>query len=263
MEKIILFLGIISMAFAVSIEMDIQDVATPEDIIPEDIEMDFQDVATPEDTIPEDRAACRNLYPDSNCNSWRNPHCTRGQYVSFMAKNCKKTCNKCSSGGSGNSAAVAAVKAHNDERAKYYSGHKVSWSTALASKAEKINRERGCDYKHSPRTSRNRPRRSGENLYTHGWNIGQNVQWGGLKNVEEAFVDAVKEWATEKSLMEKQGYKLRKSYYSGGWGHYSQIVWKKATKIGCAACSPRKYKSSGTVVRCLYDQGNLLGASIY
>merc|ERR1739848_634191 len=135
-------------------------------------EMDIQDVATPEDIIPEDRAACRNLIPDGNCNRWKNPHCFRGRSVSWMAKNCKKTCNKCSSGGSGNSAAAAVVKAHNDERAKYYSGYKVSWSTALASKAEKINRERGCDFQHSPSSRR----RAGENLYWYSRsNVSQNV----------------------------------------------------------------------------------------
>ena len=130
-------------------------------------------------------------------------------------------------GGSGNSAAVAAVKAHNDERAKYYSGHKVSWSTALASKAEKINRERGCDFKHDGRGS-------GENLSWHSRNIDPRA----IKNVADAFVKAVKSWASEKSLMDKQGYKLRKSYYSCNgcsssevWSHYTQIVWKKTTKV--------------------------------
>ena len=79
-----------------------------------------------------------------------------------------------------------------------------------------------CDYKHDARGS-------GENLYWYSRNIGQNKK--------AAFVRAVKKWSCEKSSMDRQGYKLRKGYYSSGksgcasWGHYSQIVWKKTTKV--------------------------------
>jgi hypothetical protein len=43
--------------------------------------------------------------------------------------------------------------------------------------------------------------------------------------------------------------------YTGGFsenaGHYTQLMWKGAKEVGCAAV--------GDIAACLYDQGNIIG----
>jgi pathogenesis-related protein 1 len=67
---------------------------------------------------------------------------------------------------------------------------------------------------------------------------------------------AVDMWASEKS-----GYTYEKSYaFSSDTGHYTQIVWRKSTRIGCASAKC----SRSTVVVCRYEPpGNFLGAEIF
>lgn len=49
-----------------------------------------------------DNVDCANIQDDGHCNYWASPNnyfgenlCTTGDYVDWMATNCKKTCNKC------------------------------------------------------------------------------------------------------------------------------------------------------------------------
>lgn len=50
-------------------------------------------------------------------------------------------------------------------------------------------------------------------------------------------------------------------------GHYTQLMWKDATKLGCARIpcedtvidSKNKYKSKGSMIVCDYDKGNIGG----
>jgi uncharacterized protein YkwD len=67
---------------------------------------------------------------------------------------------------------------------------------------------------------------------------------------------AVELWASE-----KKNYVYAKSYeFSTNTGHYTQIVWRDSTQIGCASAKC----SRSTVVVCRYQpQGNFLGAAIY
>lgn len=66
-----------------------------------------------------------------------------------------------------------------------------------------------------------------------------------------AGVDAVDRWYAEcpnyKSVPSKP------SDFTGGpeIGYYTQVVWKDAKKVGCAAV--------GSIAACLYDYGNMLG----
>jgi hypothetical protein len=59
-------------------------------------------------------------------------------------------------------------------------------------------------------------------------------------------------WYDEEPL-----YDYASANYVSGAGHFTQMVWKSATKIGCgiAQCS-----GMPNYVTCRYDKGNLIGS---
>ena len=82
-------------------------------------------------------------------------------------------------------------------------------------------------------------------------NYGENCYWSSTSSVTpDAAILAFNE--------EKEMYNYGPVSYQNfnGTGHYTQVVWYRTTKVGCAAVSG----SSGTYVVCNYDPpGNLIG----
>ncbi|KAF8426619.1 CAP domain-containing protein [Tirmania nivea] len=60
---------------------------------------------------------------------------------------------------------------------------------------------------------------------------------------------------------EWQDYPFDKPDFYSGTGHFTQVVWKAATKIGCAqkVCNGAN-GTPGTYYSCNYDEGNLIGS---
>lgn len=107
---------------------------------------------------------------------------------------------------------------HNYWRAKVRTSP-VVWSDQLATFAQAWANElakRGCEMKHRPSKGK--------------WNgsaYGENIYWSsGLKNQPEDVVDA---WASEVVYYDSILGKCK----DGVCGHYTQLVWKKTTEVGC------------------------------
>jgi pathogenesis-related protein 1 len=136
----------------------------------------------------------------------------------------------------------AILSYHNEVRAsvnvppliwsKMLSQHATAWGATLAAK--------GCSLDHS------------EDL-----NYGENLFIGSASLNHEAVVEAAKSWESEK--INYSGEPLKKAN-SSQVGHYTQMVWRNTTELGCAkvACN------NEVIVVCNYNPaGNQLGAKPY
>jgi len=65
------------------------------------------------------------------------------------------------------------------------------------------------------------------------------------------------QWKSEKSDFLKAG--VVDHYKGGDWGHYSQIVWAKATEVGCGVAKCNDHK----LLVCKYNTGNVSGQQVY
>lgn len=128
---------------------------------------------------------------------------------------------------------------HNADRAKH-SASALTWDSTLASAAAKW--AAGCQWKHTP----NNP-------------YGQNIAAGTAGDFGAK--DSCSMWYDEVSQ-----YSFASGAYSDATGHFTQMVWKSTTKLGCAIqdCSASQMglgsKGSATYVVCNYDPpGNVIG----
>jgi pathogenesis-related protein 1 len=145
--------------------------------------------------------------------------------------------------------AQAYVDAHNAVRAAVeapsnYAGTwqplaPVSWSNEIAATAQEwanhLKDTMGCGLEHAQGTG-------------YGENLAGGTDVGAQK--------AVDMWAAE-----KKNYTYSPDYeFDGNTGHYTQIVWRKSTHIGCASAKC----PDSNVVACRYDPpGNFIGDDIF
>ncbi|KAL0798221.1 hypothetical protein Bca101_053395 [Brassica carinata] len=97
-----------------------------------------------------------------------------------------------------------------------------------------------------------RTRRGDCNLIHSGGPYGENLFWGSGKGWTPR--DAVAGWASERKYYDRRTYRCKAN---GDCLHYTQLVWKKSMRIGCAMgfC-----KSGDTFIICDYDPpGNIVG----
>ncbi|KAI7741610.1 hypothetical protein M8C21_025649 [Ambrosia artemisiifolia] len=134
------------------------------------------------------------------------------------------------------------VKAHNVVR-KEVGLAPVKWNTSIAKFAESYahKRKSDCALVHS----RNK-------MY------GENIALGYGPNGEFSGLDAVKLWVDEKAYYNYESNSCRPSKMCG---HYTQIVWKKSTHIGCGRA---KCQNNAYFVTCnYYPPGNYIGEKPY
>lgn len=132
------------------------------------------------------------------------------------------------------------VDAHNRVRAAV-GVPPLAWSNKVAEVAQNwadgLKATRGCDMKHS------------SNSY------GENLFWGSGKRWTMS--EAVASWAEEKA---DYTYASNSCRSGGVCGHYTQVVWKKSTVVGCGMA----FCGSAMVVVCNYDPpGNYVGQKPY
>uniref|UniRef100_A0A0D3F538 non-specific serine/threonine protein kinase n=1 Tax=Oryza barthii TaxID=65489 RepID=A0A0D3F538_9ORYZ len=105
------------------------------------------------------------------------------------------------------------------------------------------------------------------NLQHSGGPYGESIFWGSA-GANWTAANAVASWASEKqfyncsdgSCAGDQGWHSEKQFYK--CGHYTQMVWAKTTKVGCAAVNCDADR--GTFIICDYDPpGNVLGVQAY
>lgn len=137
--------------------------------------------------------------------------------------------------------AQAMVAAHNAVRAEVGVGP-VEWDRAVAAYAQGYvaTLAASCSLSHSSS-------QYGENL----------AAWSGVRPVSQA----VTQWASEKALYHGGGG----PFESGdGAGHYTQVVWRASTRIGCGRTICKNGGFEMTLISCNYSPvGNMMGAAVY
>ncbi|KAL6880394.1 hypothetical protein ACP4OV_011959 [Aristida adscensionis] len=133
------------------------------------------------------------------------------------------------------------VELHNAARAEVGVGP-VSWDETVAAYAESYAGQRAGDCA----------------LVHSGGPYGENIFWGSAGG-EWSASDAVGSWVGE-----KQFYDHGSNSCAAGQtcGHYTQVVWRDSTAIGCArvVCD----NNAGVFVVCSYNPpGNVVGQSPY
>ncbi|CAN0921007.1 Pathogenesis-related protein 1 [Linum grandiflorum] len=130
------------------------------------------------------------------------------------------------------------INAHNRARAAVGVG-RMRWDNRVAAFARDYGNKikANCDFKHS------------------GGPYGENLAFG---RPDITGTKSVQMWVDEKKF-----YNCRANRCTGGeCGHYTQVVWKDSTKLGCARvkCNGNK----GTIVICNYSPpGNFRGRRPY
>jgi pathogenesis-related protein 1 len=118
---------------------------------------------------------------------------------------------------------------------KSLAGYAQSWADHLASTS--------CRMEHRPHFGKWK-QKYGENLFTG---------TAGYYGVE----DAARAWEREKSLYHGEPLNSSNWYPSG---HYTQLIWKNTSQIGCAKAECR----GSVIVVCNYDPpGNVMGQKPY
>lgn len=136
----------------------------------------------------------------------------------------------------------AVLSYHNEVRAsvnvpplawsKELAQHATNWSANLAA--------HGCAMEHSQDS-----------------NYGENLYMGASSEGHDAVVLAAKAWESEK--INYSGEPLKKAYLSQA-GHYTQMVWRTTTQLGCAKVSC----GDNLIVVCNYaPAGNIMGKKPY
>ncbi len=152
---------------------------------------------------------------------------------------------------------IGMTKAHNDVRSAL-GVQGLIWSDELADYAQEwanyLAKKNRCQLKHRPNHGKYK-RHYGENLYAGG-----AVRWSdGRTEIQKVSPDmVVKPWAEEVKDYDYESNTCRKGKVCG---HYTQIVWKDSTKLGCAMafCSDKNQ-----VWVCSYDPpGNYIGRKPY
>nr|AHE81264.1 pathogenesis-related protein 1-21 [Triticum aestivum] len=128
------------------------------------------------------------------------------------------------------------VNLHNRARAADGVGA-VTWDNSVARSAQDYANKRAADCR----------------LQHSGGPFGENIFWGSGQSWTAA--NAVKSWVDE-----KRNYHLNTNTCDAGkvCGHYTQVVWRKSTRIGCArvVCAGNR----GVFIICNYNPpGNFNG----
>ncbi len=154
------------------------------------------------------------------------------------------------------------LKLHNQARAEVGVEQKLKWSDTIAGDAQKYADELARDGKFEHDTDRNH-----KDGYGHG-DYGENLF---ASSYDASFSDAVKAWVDEKQ------------HYTYGifgdsstckkeeqCGHYTQVIWKDTSIVGCAKSKYLKavpkygIKRGWSVIVCKYQTpGNVLGEKPY
>ncbi|XP_074567775.1 pathogenesis-related protein 1-like [Curcuma longa] len=133
------------------------------------------------------------------------------------------------------------VNAHNAARSNVGAGlPPVSWDSRVAAYAQNYanQRARDCQLVHS------------------GGPYGENIFWGSGRDFTAA--DAVGAWVAE-----RQYYDYASNSCAAGQvcGHYTQVVWRSSTAIGCGRV---RCNSGAIFIVCNYNpRGNIVGQRPY
>ncbi|CAO3693401.1 unnamed protein product [Rhizopus stolonifer] len=121
------------------------------------------------------------------------------------------------------------VSAHNKVRSKHHSPA-LKWNKTLASYAQKWSD--GCVFEHS------------------GGQYGENLALG-----YPSWASAIDGWYSE-----VKDYNYNKPGFSMDTGHFTQIVWKATTEVGCGVTACDNLGKGSKLYTCSYKEpGNMVG----
>lgn len=143
----------------------------------------------------------------------------------------------------GSDVANGFLKAHNDYRAAHGAAP-LAWDDALATASDAYASK--CVYGHD----KNRGDNIGENIYASGSSAPLTTtdpSWPGKST--KAWYDEIKDWNFATSASN-----------GGVTGHFTQVVWKTTTKVGCAVANcPGMLMANSIFVVCRYSPaGNFM-----
>jgi pathogenesis-related protein 1 len=128
----------------------------------------------------------------------------------------------------------------------------LTWSDELAQYAQswatEVAANRSCQMQHRPADA------------SDPWNekYGENIYWGGGTGWSPTVLDAVADWGTEKNDFD---FNIKDCKNGAECGHYTQMIWKKTTKVGCGIA---KCADGNVIVVCNYNPpGNFGGEKPY
>ncbi len=153
-------------------------------------------------------------------------------------------------GSAGEPAELAGITdAHNTARAAENAGlPALTWDPALAAIAKawgsQCKSDDGALIDHNAGRSNGYPTYVGENIYA---SSGSATGPG-----------AVSSWVSE-----KKNYNYAKNSCSGVCGHYTQVVWKSTTKLGCALVNCPNLRYPSTIICDYGPGGNMSGQRPY
>lgn len=124
--------------------------------------------------------------------------------------------------------AAAVLSAHNTRRA-LHGAPALTWNTDMASYASSISSK--CVFEHS------------------GGPYGENLA-AGYPTPD----DAIEAW-----YVENTSYNYAAGLFSEATGHFTQLVWKSATMVGCGIATCGTSTTPGDMLTCEYDTGNVIG----
>ncbi|XP_052021993.1 GLIPR1-like protein 1 [Apodemus sylvaticus] len=148
---------------------------------------------------------------------------------------------------------TAFVDIHNELRRKVQPPasdmNQVVWDKSLAKLAKTWTRE--CKFAHNPCASKRYGCLQDFDF------IGENIYLGALNTEPE---DVVRNWYNE-----SKDYNFDQNTCSNTCGHYTQVVWGKTFKIGCAVSNcPNLLGATAGLFACNYvPAGNMLGLRPY
>lgn len=126
------------------------------------------------------------------------------------------------------------VRAHNTQRAKH-GAPALRWSATVAAVAQQWAETNA---------------RENRMYHRPGGKYGENIYWTSGGKVTGTV--AVNAWYNEVSQ-----YNFAKPGFSGATGHFTQVVWKGTTEVGCGQARDAK---GGTYIVCNYNPpGNMQG----
>ncbi|SFV62830.1 SCP-like family protein [hydrothermal vent metagenome] len=135
-----------------------------------------------------------------------------------------------------------AVSRHNEIRAEVFNGSSVVWSDTVATTAQDYANylANTGNWEHDISSG------YGENLY--------------VTSENPSYEEAINYW-----YQEKKNYNYENNSCNGTCGHYTQIIWKDTTEIGCGkAIYTTGNMKNWTVVVCRYNPaGNYIGDRPY
>jgi pathogenesis-related protein 1 len=135
----------------------------------------------------------------------------------------------------------SALDRHNAIRAEVFRGATMNWDETLALSAQEY-----ANYLASSGKFEHDNSQYGENLFVSSQNAG--------------FVDAINNWYKEKAY-----YNYADNSCVGVCGHYTQMIWRDSTQLGCAKATYTTGSYKGwSVIVCRYNPaGNYTGERPY